>query len=115
MTAAHYKLDNLTVFIDVNGLQIDGPTTDVMCVGDVAKKFEAFGFNVVSIDGHNLDEIRGAVATAKETKGKPTAVVCNTTKGKGVSFMENQVGFHGAAPNDEQYAIAMKELGGLKL
>ncbi|OOB78911.1 MAG: transketolase [Epulopiscium sp. Nele67-Bin002] len=114
MTAAHYKLDNLTLFVDVNGLQIDGPTTEVMGVGDVAKKFDAFGFNAISIDGHDLDQIRQAIETAKQTKGKPTAVICNTTKGKGVSYMENQLGFHGAAPNDKQYEIAMEELGGFK-
>ncbi|OON98626.1 MAG: transketolase [Epulopiscium sp. Nele67-Bin004] len=115
MTAAHYKLDNLTVFVDVNNLQIDGTTDEVMSIGDAGKKFDAFGFNVVAIDGHNLDEIRGAIKTAKETKGKPTAVICKTVKGKGVSFMENAVGFHGAAPNDEQYKLAMEELNGRAL
>lgn len=110
MTAAHYKLDNLTVFADINGLQIDGPTSEVMNVGDVAKKFEAFGFNVIKIDGHNIGEIKNAIEKAKNTKGCPTAIVCKTVKGKGVSFMENQVGFHGAAPNDEQYKIAMEDL-----
>ncbi|OON90571.1 MAG: transketolase [Candidatus Epulonipiscium fishelsonii] len=110
MTAAHYKLDNLTVFVDINGLQIDGPTEEVMNVGDVAKKFEAFDFNVIQIDGHNIDEIKNAIDEAKSNKGCPTAIICKTVKGKGVSFMENQVGFHGAAPSDEQYKIAMEEL-----
>ncbi len=112
MTSAHYKLDNLTAFIDVNGLQIDGTTEEVMSLGSVADKFKAFGWNVLEIDGHNFDEIEGAIAAAKACKGMPTAVISKTVKGKGVSFMENQVGFHGAAPSDEQYEIAMKELNG---
>ncbi len=110
MTSAHYKLDNLTLFVDINGLQIDGPTSEVMGLGDVGKKFEAFCWNVIEIDGHNFEEIENAIASAKACKDKPTAVICKTIKGKGVSFMENQLGFHGAAPNDEQYKIAMEEL-----
>ena len=110
MFAAHYKLDNLCAFIDFNGLQIDGKITDVMNPTPIDKKFEAFGWNVISIDGNNLEEIEAAVNAAKACKGKPTAVVCHTTKGKGVSFMENQVGWHGAAPNKEQYEQAVAEL-----
>ncbi len=110
MSAAHYKLDNLVLFVDINGLQIDGTTDEVMKVGDVGKKFEAFDWNVLRIDGHNFDEIRKALNDAKACKGKPTVVIAKTIKGKGVSFMENQVGFHGAAPSDEQYKIAMEEL-----
>lgn len=110
MFAAHYKLDNLCAFIDFNGLQIDGKITDVMNPTPIDKKFEAFGWNVISIDGNNLEEIEAAVNAAKACKGKPTVVVCHTTKGKGVSFMENQVGWHGAAPNKEQYEQAVAEL-----
>ena len=110
MFAAHYKLDNLCAFIYFNGLQIDGKITDVMNPTPIDKKFEAFGWNVISIDGNNLEEIEAAVNAAKACKGKPTAVVCHTTKGKGVSFMENQVGWHGAAPNKEQYEQAVAEL-----
>ncbi len=110
MFAAHYKLDNLCAFIDFNGLQIDGKITDVMNPTPIDKKFEAFGWNVISIDGNNLEEIEAAANAAKACKGKPTAVVCHTTKGKGVSFMENQVGWHGAAPNKEQYEQAVAEL-----
>ena len=110
MFAAHYKLDNPCAFIDFNGLQIDGKITDVMNPTPIDKKFEAFGWNVISIDGNNLEEIEAAVLAAKACKGKPTAVVCHTTKGKGVSFMENQVGWHGAAPNKEQYEQAVAEL-----
>ena len=110
MFAAHYKLDNLCVFIDFNGLQIDGEITKVMSPLPIPEKMKAFGFNVIEIDGHNLDEIRAALKNAKETKGMPTAVVCHTVKGKGVSFMENKAGWHGKAPNDEEYAIAMADL-----
>ena len=110
MCAAHYKLNNLTAFIDFNGLQIDGDITKVMNPCPIDKKFEAFGWNVLVIDGHNYEEIIDAIEKAKECKDKPTAVVCNTVKGKGVSFMENQVGWHGKAPNDEEYKIAMEEL-----
>ena len=110
MFAAHYGLDNLTVFLDFNGLQIDGKVTDVIDPTPLDEKFRAFGWNVLVIDGHNFDEIEGAVEAAKAYHGKPTAVIAHTVKGKGVSFMENQVGWHGKAPNDEQYAAAMAEL-----
>ena len=110
MFASHYKLDNLCVIVDWNGLQIDGAVADVMNPTPLDKKFEAFGFNVISIDGHNFDEIEAALENAKATKGKPTAIIAKTVKGKGVSFMENQVGWHGSAPNDEQYEIAVSEL-----
>ena len=110
MFASHYKLDNLCVIVDWNGLQIDGAVADVMNPTPLDKKFEAFGFNVISIDGHNFDEIEAALENAKATKGRPTAIIAKTVKGKGVSFMENQVGWHGSAPNDEQYEIAVSEL-----
>ncbi len=110
MFAAHYKLDNLCVIIDWNGLQIDGPVTEVMNPTPHDKKLEAFGFNVITIDGHDFDQIANALAEAKATKGKPTAIIAKTVKGKGVSFMENQVGWHGSAPNDEQYATAVAEI-----
>ena len=110
MSAAHYKLDNLLVVIDNNGLQIDGPVADVMSPYPIDEKMRAFGFNVICINGNDLDEIDAAFNAARNCKGKPTAIVMKTTKGKGVSFMENQVGWHGKAPNDEQYEIAMSEL-----
>ncbi len=110
MFAAHYKLDNLTAFVDFNGLQIDGDITEVMNPTPIDKKFEAFGWNVVSIDGHNYDEIKDALAKAKATKGKPTVIIAKSVKGKGVSYMENQAGWHGNAPNKEQYDIAVAEL-----
>lgn len=110
MFAAHYKLDNLCVIVDWNGLQIDGAVAEVMNPTPLDKKFEAFGFNVVSIDGHDLDQIEAAFENARATKGKPTAIIAKTVKGKGVSFMEDQVGWHGSAPNDEQHAIAISEL-----
>lgn len=113
MFAAHYKLDNLTAFVDVNGLQIDGPTCEVMNSEPIDKKFEAFGWNVIKIDGHNYNEIESTIIKAKETKEKPTAVICKTIKGKGVSFMENQAKWHGSAPNEEQYNQAIKELNEL--
>lgn len=112
MCAAHYKLNNLTAFIDFNGLQIDGDITKVMNPCPIDKKFEAFGWNVLVIDGHNYEEIIDAIEKAKECKDKPTAVVCNTVKGKGVSFMENQAVWHGTAPSKEQCETALKELGG---
>lgn len=110
MFAAHYKLDNLCAFIDWNGLQIDGPIIEVMNSTPIDEKYKAFGWNVVLIDGNNLDEIDDAVRTAKACKGKPTAIICKTIKGKGVSFMENSVGWHGSAPNDEQYEQAVAEI-----
>ena len=112
MFAAHYKLDNLCVIFDWNGLQIDGPVTEVMNPTPHDKKLEAFGFHVISIDGHNFDQIAAAFAEARKTKGKPTAIIAKTVKGKGVSFMENQVKWHGSAPNDDQYAQAIAELKG---
>ena len=110
MFAAHYKLDNLCVILDWNGLQIDGPVTEVMNPTPHDKKFEAFGFHVISIDGHDFNAIEAAFAEAKTVKGKPTAIIVKTVKGKGVSFMENKVNWHGAAPNDEQCAEALAEL-----
>lgn len=112
MSAAHYKLDNLTIFVDFNGLQIDGDITKVMNPSPIDKKFEAFGWNVITIDGHNFEEILSALEKAKNTKGMPTCIVAKTIKGKGVSFMENQAGWHGAAPSKEQCAQALSELGG---
>lgn len=112
MSAAHYKLDNLTAFVDNNGLQIDGNIEDVMNPGPIDKKFEAFGWNVLKINGHNYDEIIDAIDKAKNTKGQPTVIVCDTVKGKGVSFMENNAGWHGNAPNKEQCEQALREIGG---
>lgn len=110
MFAAHYKLDNLTAFVDFNGLQIDGNICDVMNPTPIDEKFKAFNWHVICIDAHNFEEIEKAVEEAENTKGKPTAVIARSVKGKGVSFMENQAGWHGAAPNDEQYAQAISEL-----
>ena len=110
MFAAHYKLDNLCLIVDWNGLQIDGPVAEVMNPTPYKEKLEAFGFNVVCVDGHDFDELDAAFSAAEECKGKPTAIVAKTVKGKGVSFMENQTGWHGSAPNDEQYAQAVAEL-----
>lgn len=112
MSAAHYKLDNLCVIVDHNGLQIDGNVKDVMNVDSLEEKFKAFNFHVITINGHDYDEIKAAFKEARETKGMPTAIIAMTVKGKGVSFMENQASWHGVAPNDEQYEQAMKELGG---
>ena len=110
MFAPHYKLDNLTAFVDFNGLQIDGDITKVMNPTPIDKKFEAFGWNVITINAHDMDEIKNAIAAAKATKGKPTVIIAKSIKGKGVSYMENQASWHGSAPNDEQYEQAMKEL-----
>ena len=110
MFAAHYKLDNLCVIIDNNGLQIDGKVADVMSPYPIPEKLAAFGFEVVEIDGHDFDQIEAAFEKAKATKGKPFGIVMKTTKGKDVSFMENNAGWHGKAPNDEEYAQAMSEL-----
>ena len=109
MLAAHRKLDNLVVIVDNNNLQIDGKITEVNSPYPIDKKFEAFNFHVINIDGHNFDEIAAAFKEARETKGQPTAIIAKTVKGKGVSFMENQVSWHGSAPNDEQYAAAMEK------
>lgn len=110
MTAAHYKLDNLCAFVDVNNLQIDGSVDVVMGVEPLDKKWEAFGWNVISIDGHNFEEIFSALETAKTCKGKPTLILAKTVKGKGVSFMENVCGFHGTAPTAEEREKALAEL-----
>ena len=110
MFAAHFKLDNLCVIIDLNGLQIDGPTEKVMNSAPVDAKMEAFGFNVVTIDGHDFDQIESAFAAFRACTGKPTAILMHTTKGKGVSYMENSVDWHGKAPNDAEYEVAMGEL-----
>ena len=110
MFAAHYKLDNLCVIIDNHGLQIDGDIAKVMSPYPIDKKLEAFGFHVETIDGHDFDAIASALDTAKTVKGQPSAIIMKTVKGKGVSFMENQASWHGSAPNDEQYAVAMAEL-----
>lgn len=112
MSAAHYKLNNLTIFIDFNGLQIDGKIEDVMNPNPIADKFVAFGWNVLSIDGHNFEEIINAIEIARNTTDKPTAIVCKTIKGKGVSFMENEAGWHGSAPSKEQCKQALAEIGG---
>lgn len=112
MLAAHYKLDNLTVFLDHNGLQIDGKTQDIMNIEPIDEKFKAFGWHVIKIDGHSFDEIFKAIEEAKNTKEKPTIIIANTVKGKGISFMENQVGWHGKAPSAEEAAKAIEELGG---
>lgn len=110
MFAAHYGLDNLTVFVDFNGLQIDGDVTKVMNPTPIDKKFESFGWNVVLADAHDFNSLEAAVNEAKATKGKPTAIIMKSVKGKNVSFMENNAGWHGAAPNKEQYEQAMAEL-----
>ena len=119
MFAGHRKLDNLVVIVDNNGLQIDGKIDDVCSPYPIDKKFEAFNFHVINIDGNDFDQIDAAFKEAKATKGMPTAIIAKTVKGKGVSFMENNAGWHGKAPNDEEYATAMadlekigKELGG---
>ena len=110
MLAAHRNLDNLVVIVDNNNLQIDGAVTDVNSPYPIDKKFEAFNFHVINIDGHDFDAIAAAFKEARETKGQPTAIIAKTVKGKNVSFMENQASWHGAAPNDEQYATAMADL-----
>ncbi len=110
MLAAHRKLDNLVVIVDNNGLQIDGNIADVNSPYPIDKKFEAFNFHVINIDGHDFDQIRAAFDEAKTVKGQSTAIIARTVKGKGVSFMENQASWHGTAPNDEQYAVAMADL-----
>ena len=110
MLAGFRRLDNLVVIVDNNNLQIDGAIDEVNSPYPIDKKFEAFNFHVITIDGNDFDQIEAAFKEARETKGMPTAIVAKTVKGKGVSFMENQVGWHGAAPNDEQYAVAMEDL-----
>ena len=113
MAAAHYKLDNLVVVVDNNGLQIDGDIAKVMSPYPIVDKMEAFGFNTIAIDGHDFNQIEAAMENAKATKGKPTAIVMKTTKGKNVSFMENDAGWHGKAPNDAEYEKAMAELNAI--
>ncbi len=110
MFAGHRKLDNLVVIVDNNGLQIDGKIDDVCSPYPIDKKFEAFNFHVINIDGNDFDQIDAAFKEARAAKGMPTAIICKTVKGKGVSFMENNAGWHGKAPNDEEYAIAMADL-----
>ena len=110
MFANHYKLDNLCVILDYNKLQIDGPVADVIGPAPFESKLEAFGYNVITIDGHDFAQIDAAFRAARECKGRPTAIVANTVKGKGVSFMENKVNWHGAAPKDADYAIAVEEI-----
>ena len=110
MFASHYKLDNLCIVIDNNNLQIDGDISKVMSPYPIVDKLEAFGFKVLPVNGHDFDELEAAFNTARETKGQPTAIVMKTTKGKDVSYMENNAGWHGKAPNDEEYKIAMDEL-----
>lgn len=112
MSAAHYGLDNLTAVLDWNGLQIDGRNEDVMTVAPVDEKFRSFGWNVLYIDGHNFDEIVEAFNKARQTEGKPTVIIAKTVKGKGVSFMEDNPGWHGKAPSDEEAKKAVEELGG---
>ena len=110
MFAGHRKLDNLVVIVDNNGLQIDGPVSEVCSPYPIDKKFEAFNFHVINVDAHDFDAIRTAFREARETKGMPTAIIAHSLKGKGVSFMEGSVAWHGTAPNDEQYAVAMADL-----
>lgn len=112
MQAAHRKLDNLVAIVDLNGLQIDGKVSDVKCVCPVDEKFRSFGWNVISVDGHNFEELTTAFKEAKSSKGVPTAIIAHTHKGKGVSFMEDNAGWHGKAPSDEELAAAIEELGG---
>ena len=110
MFAAHHKLDNLVAVVDNNNLQIDGPIDEVCSPYPIDKKFESFHFHVINIDGNDFDEIKRAFDEARATKGMPTAIIAHTVKGKGVSYMENSVGWHGKAPNDEEYAVAMEDL-----
>lgn len=110
MTSSHYKLDNLCVIVDNNNLQIDGKINEVMSPYPIDKKFESFGFNVININGHDFNEIITALETAKKIKEKPTVIIAKTIKGKGISYMENEASWHGKAPNEEQYNIAIEEL-----
>jgi transketolase len=110
MFAGHRKLDNLVVIVDNNNLQIDGPITEVCSPYPIDKKFEAFNFHVINIDAHDFDQIRAAMKEARETKGMPTCIVMHSVKGKGISYMENNGGWHGKAPNADEYAIAMADL-----
>lgn len=110
MSAAKYGLDNLCVIVDVNGLQIDGPTANVMPMEPLADKFSSFGCSVIEIDGHDFDALEKAFIEARDVSGRPTAIIARTVKGKGVSFMENKVGWHGKAPKEEEYLQAKAEL-----
>ncbi|WP_419725846.1 transketolase [Terrisporobacter petrolearius] len=112
MSAAHYKLDNMIAFLDYNGLQIDGEVESVMSINPIEDKFRTFGWNVITIDGHDFDQIFAALDMAKDTVDKPTMIIAKTVKGKGVSFMENQASWHGSAPSEEQLEQALSELGG---
>ncbi|MEG0180396.1 MAG: transketolase [Terrisporobacter sp.] len=112
MSAAHYKLDNMIAFLDYNGLQIDGEVESVMSINPIEDKFKTFGWNVITIDGHDFDQIFAALDMAKDTVDKPTMIIAKTVKGKGVSFMENQASWHGSAPNDKQVEEALTEIGG---
>lgn len=112
MFAAHNSLDNLTVFLDHNGLQIDGKNIDIMNIDPIDEKFASFGWNVITIDGHSFEEIFDAIEKAKDTKNKPTIIIAKTKKGRGVSFMEDQVGWHGKAPSAEEAKMAIEEIGG---
>ena len=114
MTSSKYKLDNLCVIVDNNNLQIDGEVSNVMSPYPIDKKFQEFGFKIICIDGHNIQEIIDAFDVAKNIKGQPVCIIAKTVKGKGISYMENQVGWHGKAPNEEQYNEAVEELGGAK-
>lgn len=110
MSASQYGLDNLVVFVDNNGLQIDGKVSNIMDISPIKEKFESFGWYSIEIDGHNYEQIIDALDKARMNKGKPTAIIAKTIKGKGVSFMENDYTWHGKAPNEKEYEIAMKEL-----
>ena len=112
MTTAHYKLDNVCVIVDNNNLQIDGKVDEVMSIYPIDEKFKSFGFETINVDGHNIPELISAFEKAKKIKGKPTAIIANTIKGKGITYMENIAGWHGKAPNEEQYKLAIAELGG---
>ena len=112
MSAAHYKLDNMIAFLDYNGLQIDGEVESVMNINPIEDKFKTFGWNVITIDGHDFDQIFAALDMAKDTVDKPTMIIAKTIKGKGVTFMENQASWHGSAPSEEQLEQALSELGG---
>ena len=114
MFAAHYKLDNLVAILDLNGLQIDGPITEVMNPTPHDEKFLAFGWNVITIDAHDLDQIESALKQARETKGKPTAIIARSTKGKGVSYMENACEWHGQAPKEDLYKVAIADLSAIE-
>lgn len=112
MSAAHYKLDNITAILDYNGLQIDGENDEVLKINPIDEKWKSFGWNVIKIDGHDIDQILEAFDRAEENTGSPTIIIASTIKGKGVSFMENQAGWHGKAPSEEQLKAALMELGG---